>query len=126
MERKVSEDDFHALSVGPIMFGQELRVGLHVVVQKQENLASSQLGAAVSRRRCATVGLFDNGELERRSEFPKRFGRPVFGAINDYDHFEAGFEALGGQRTDQRLHQFPPLVRRNNDAEAGGVHGAAK
>ena len=51
VQREMAEHDVGATAVGAVVLGEQSRIGLHVVVQQQQQLASRGLGARGSAPR---------------------------------------------------------------------------
>ena len=60
MQWNVSEDDPRAVLVSPRVLGEKARVGLHVVVEKEQDLPARDFGAPVPGSRSALIGLLDH------------------------------------------------------------------
>ena len=80
--------DVRAFPVRAVELGEQAGVGLHVVVEEQQQLPAGGAGADVARLCRAAVRLLDDGEREARIERAQGGGGAVLGAVVDDDHLE--------------------------------------
>ena len=64
MERKMSEHHVRALQVGAIVLRQHRRVGLHVVIQEEQEFARRYLSASVAGSGAPLIRLLQNPKRE--------------------------------------------------------------
>ncbi len=94
MQRNMPQNHGGAGAMRAVVLGQELSMRAHVVIQKQQDLATSRLGAAVTRAGRALIGLLENGKREWGCETAQCIGRPISRAIYDDEHPELAIETL--------------------------------
>ena len=122
-----------AVTVRAVVLGEQARVGLHVVIEYQEELAAGGRGAAVARHGAAAVALLEHGQRKRHIECPQGTSGAVGGAVHHNDHLERTGVTLGRERPHRPDHDLHALVGRDHDAEprrrcaalSPGVHDLA-
>ena len=100
-----------------VVLGQQRRIGLHVVVEEQQQLARWR----PRRRRCGpaprrwfSCSITRSGK--ETSQLAQRRGGAVGRAVDDDDHLEVAY-ALAVERGDRAHDYVAPLVGRDDDAE---------
>jgi hypothetical protein len=115
MNGSVADDRIRTLAVQSGVLLDEVRLGDHVVVEKQDHLVASQCGAVIARFRGATVGLLDDGERKRDVNSAKSCSRAVDRAVDDDDDFDVTRITDVSERLYRVAHDIAPLVCRNYD-----------
>jgi hypothetical protein len=121
MVGNVPEDDVVAGVVKAVVLGEQVRVGVHVVVEEHDDLTGRLAHPAVAGSRGAGVRLLDDHQREPRPKPSHRRRRAVVGAVDDDDHLERRRALLAPERLDTGDDELPAPIRRDDDAEPEGV-----
>ena len=100
MVGNVPEDDVVAGVVKAVVLGEQVRVGVHVVVEEHDDLTGRLAHAAVAGSRGPGVRLLDDHQREPGPKPPQRRRRAVVGAVDDDDHLERRRALLAPERLD--------------------------
>jgi hypothetical protein len=96
----VAKHHISASLMRSVVLGQQMRMGLHIIIEEEKNVTTSNGSAPVASGSGALIRLFENRKRERRSDLPERLRRAVFRAIHYNNNLKATVKLLVSQRTD--------------------------
>ena len=117
MQRHDAGHRVRARLVIPVVLGEQPGVGLHVVVEKEQDVAGRLRRAAVARARRSTIWLREHAHGERGRERAEGIDGTIGRAIHDDDRLERLAVSLPLERLDEPDHQRATLEGRHDHGE---------